>query len=366
MRRDTPSVADSPDRDAAPRTIALFPATTARQHGGTEQMRCSGGEVVHGRAGPSPVAAARLLALVAVPVAGALLAALMLPWLLGPGLVVRANGDLLAPLPLELGDRTPAGNSVVLAADGSLITHFYRQNRIPVEPEAVSAVMQQALVDIEDSRFYEHRGLDVEGTARALVRNVMAGSVMEGGSTITQQLVKQTLLQTASTPAERAAATEESVGRKLREARLALALERQYSKAEILTRYLNIVYFGRGAYGVQAAAQRYFAVDAADLTLPQAAMLAGLVQTPANDDPIANPDARTGAPGPGAAAHARPRPHHRPGARRVPRPAGGGRAHRHPTERLRGRTVGPFFCDYLQRHLTGTLGISQEQLETAA
>ena len=95
--------------------------------------------------------------------------------------------------------------------------------------EQISPWVKQALIDIEDSRFYEHQGLDVEGTARALVRNVMAGEVMEGGSTITQQLVKQTLLQSAATAEERAAAIEESIGRKLLEARLALALEEQYS-----------------------------------------------------------------------------------------------------------------------------------------
>ncbi|HEY0126286.1 MAG TPA: transglycosylase domain-containing protein [Blastococcus sp.] len=308
--------------------------------------------------------AARLLVLVAVPLAGALLAALLLPWILGPGLVIRSNGDLLAPLPVELGDSTPAGNSIVLAADGSLITYFYRNNRTPVGPEAISDVMKQALVDIEDSRFYEHQGLDVEGTARALLRNVMAGSVMEGGSTITQQLVKQTLLQTATTPEERAAATEESVGRKLREARLALALEEQYDKEEILNRYLNIVYFGRGAYGVQAAAQRYFAVNAADLTLPQAAMLAGLVQTPANDDPVANPD--------GAMVrrdqvlqrmHALGHITDEELAANLGQPV-----QVNPTESPPNGCVdaliGAFFCDFLQRHLTGTLGITQEQLET--
>ncbi|WP_116450867.1 transglycosylase domain-containing protein [Blastococcus litoris] len=308
--------------------------------------------------------AARLLVLVAVPIAGALLAALMLPWILGPGLVVRSNGNLLDPLPVELGDATPAGNSVVLAADGSLITYFYRHNRTPVPPEAISDVMKQALVDIEDSRFYQHHGLDVEGTARALMRNLMAGSVMEGGSTITQQLVKQTLLQTATTPQERAAATEESVGRKLREARLALALERRYGKEEILTRYLNIVYFGRGAYGVQAAAQRYFAVNAVDLTLPQAAMLAGLVQTPTNDDPVSNPD--------GARVRrdqVLQRMHSLGHITDEELAANLGQAVVvNPTEQPPNgcvdALVGAFFCDYLQRHLTGTLGITQEQLET--
>jgi membrane peptidoglycan carboxypeptidase len=308
--------------------------------------------------------AVRLLVLVAVPLAGALVAALMLPWILGPGLVIRSNGDLLAPLPVELGDSTPAGNSIVLAADGSLITFFYRNNRTPVGPEAISDVMKQALVDIEDSRFYEHRGLDVEGTARALVRNVMAGSVMEGGSTITQQLVKQTLLQTATTPEERAAATEESVGRKLREARLALALERQYDKPEILTRYLNIVYFGRGAYGVQAAAQRYFAVNAADLTLPQAAMLAGLVQTPANDDPIANPDrAMVRRDQVLQRMHALGHITDEELAANLGQPVQVNPTEPPPNGCVDAR-IGAFFCDFLQRHLTGALGLTQEQLET--
>jgi membrane peptidoglycan carboxypeptidase len=234
----------------------------------------------------------RLLAKLAatIVVAGALLAGLLLPWVGGTGLVARSSASLLDALPVELTDKTPAGNSTVLAADGSLITNFYSHNRTPVTPDQIADVMKRALVDIEDSRFYEHNGLDVQGTLRALVTNVAAGKVQEGGSTLTQQLVKQTLLQTATTPEERQAAKEQTVGRKLKEARLALALEQTYSKEEILTRYLNIVYFGKGAYGIQAAAQRYFSVNAADLTLAQAAMLAGLVQSPFYDDPIDNPE----------------------------------------------------------------------------
>src|SRR5215218_7130958 len=233
----------------------------------------------------------RLLAKLAmtIVVAGALLAGLLLPWIGGTGMVARNSASLLDGLPVELTDATPAGNTRVLAADGSLITNFYANNRTPVDPEQISDVMKQALVDIEDSRFYDHNGLDVQGTLRALLRNVAAGSVQEGGSTLTQQLVKQTLLQTAVTPEEQAAAIEDSVGRKLREARLALALEEKYTKDEILTRYLNLVYFGEGAYGVQAAARAYFSVDAADLTLPQASVLAGLVQTPTTDNPINDP-----------------------------------------------------------------------------
>ncbi|WRL64464.1 biosynthetic peptidoglycan transglycosylase [Blastococcus brunescens] len=165
-----------------------------------------------------------------IVVAGALLAGLLFPWVGGSGLVARNSASLLDALPVELTDRTPAGNSRVLAADGSLITNLYTNNRTPVTPDQIAPIMKQALVDIEDSRFYDHNGLDVQGTVRALVTNVAAGSVQEGGSTLTQQLVKQTLLQTAKTPEERQAATEQNVGRKLREARLAMALEETYSR----------------------------------------------------------------------------------------------------------------------------------------
>jgi membrane peptidoglycan carboxypeptidase len=307
--------------------------------------------------------ALELLFLIAIPVAGTLMAAMLVPWIVGPGLAASSSANLLSPLPGVLGDETPAGNSAVLAADGSLITWFYRNNRTPVTAEQISPAMKQALVDIEDSRFYEHHGVDVEGTARALVRNVVAGEVMEGGSTVTQQLVKQTLLQSATTSGERQAATESSVGRKLREARLALTMEQHYSKSEILTRYLNLVYFGEGAYGIQAAAQRYFSVNAVDLTLPQAAMLAGLVQKPSADDPLSNPggalvrrnqvlermlalghvraeDVAAISPTPVAVMPSLPPPNGCVSA-----------------------VIGGFFCDYLQQYLTQTLGIPLNRLE---
>ena len=303
------------------------------------------------------------LLLVAVTVAGALTAAVLGPWVVGPGLLARSSAQLLTPLPSALGDSAPARNSVVLAADGSVITYFYRDNRTPVPSERIAPVMKQALVDIEDARFYEHGAIDVEGTLRALVSNVAAGSVEEGGSTITQQLVKQTLAQTARTPEERSAALERSIGRKIREARLALTLEQRYSKEEILTRYLNLVYFGQGAYGVQAAARRYFSVDAADLNVLQAATLAGLVQTPTEDNPIDQPD------------RARDRRNqvlermHEQGhlsadelaalaaepVTVTPSPP--------PPNGCAEALIAGFFCDYLQTHLTGTLGIPQSVLD---
>jgi membrane peptidoglycan carboxypeptidase len=298
-----------------------------------------------------------------IVVAGAIVAGLLLPWVGGTGLVARNSASLLDALPVELTDRTPAGNGRVLAADGSLITNFFTNNRTPVTSDQISDVMKQALVDIEDSRFYDHNGLDVQGTLRALLKNVAAGSVQEGGSTLTQQLVKQTLLQTAKTPEEQAAAVRQDVGRKLREARLALALEETYEKDEILTRYLNIVYFGHGAYGIQAAAQKYFSVNAADLTLPQAAMLAGLVQSPTNDDPITNPenaverrnqvldrmhqlehisDAEL------AEISAQP-------VTVVESPD--------PPNGCIDAALGGFFCDYVYTYLTGTLGLSANDIK---
>ena len=309
----------------------------------------------------------RSLALVkltaATVAAGALVAGLMLPFVGGSGLVARNSASLLDALPVELTDKTPSGNTKVLAADDSLITELYANNRTPVTSDQISDVMKQALVDIEDSRFYQHNGLDVQGTARALAANVAAGSVQEGGSTLTQQLVKQTLLQTAETPEEAAAATQESLGRKLKEARLALALEETYSKDEILTRYLNIVYFGHGAYGIQAAAQTYFSVNAIDLTLPQASVLAGLVQSPANDDPLANPEAATTrrnqvlqrmfdlgniteqeflevSASPIATVEG-------------PKPPNG----------CISAAIGGHFCSYLVSYLTGTLGLSENEIE---
>ncbi|WP_324275703.1 biosynthetic peptidoglycan transglycosylase [Blastococcus brunescens] len=159
--------------------------------------------------------------------------------------------------------------------------------------EAIAPVMKDALVAIEDARFFDHEGVDGKGLGRALVRNVVAGEVVEGGSTLTQQLVKQIRLQTADATDEREAAIEQTLGRKLREAQIALGLERNFSKDEILTRYLNRVYFGAGAYGVHAAAETYFDVTPDALTVAQAATLAGLVQSPTRYDPFVAPDRAT-------------------------------------------------------------------------
>jgi len=312
----------------------------------------------------APSRAQLLLKLAAtIVVAGALVAGLLLPWVGGTGLVARNSASLLDALPVELTDATPAGNSRVLAADGSLVTNFFEHNRTPVSPDQISPIMKQALVDIEDSRFYDHNGLDVQGTLRALLKNVAAGEVQEGGSTLTQQLVKQTLLQTADTPEEEAAATEENVARKLKEARLALALEDTYSKDEILTRYLNIVYFGNGAYGIQAAAQKYFSVNAADLNLPQAAMLAGLVQSPTNDDPITQPEnAMTRRNQVLSRMHQLKHISNAELAEISAQPVAVVEGADPPNGCI-DAAVGAFFCDYLYTYLTGTLGLQANELK---
>jgi membrane peptidoglycan carboxypeptidase len=178
-----------------------------------------------------------------------------------------------------------AVRSRILAADGTLIATLYEQNRLPVPLSSISPIMRKAIVAIEDSRFYDHGALDLKGTLRAMLRNQTEGEVQQGGSSITQQYVKISLVEKARTAAERTAATAVTYERKLTELRYAIAVEDQLSKDEILERYLNLVNFGDGSYGVQAAAQHYFRTTADKLTLPQAALLAGLVKNPTGYDP---------------------------------------------------------------------------------
>lgn len=173
----------------------------------------------------------------------------------------------------------PAETSVVYAADGSVLAEWHaEQDRTVIRLEQVSQHLQDAVVAIEDERFYEHEGVDFQGIARALRANASSGQAAQGGSTITQQVVK--LLFTGS---------ERTLGRKIKEALLAYQLEARTDKRRVLETYLNLVYFGEGAYGVESAAKRYFGKRAADLDLPEAATLAGIIASPARYDPIANP-----------------------------------------------------------------------------
>jgi len=170
--------------------------------------------------------------------------------------------------------------SVVYARDGSVLAVLHaEENRVPVKLAEVPPHVVKAVLDIEDDRFYQHGGIDLRSLGRALVTNVSAGGVRQGGSTITQQLVKIALLS-----------PKQDLHRKLKEAVLAIRLEQKMSKHEILERYLNTVYFGNGAYGVEAAAERYYGVKVGQLTMGQATMLAGLIRNPVGYDPFRFPD----------------------------------------------------------------------------
>jgi len=223
--------------------------------------------------------------------AGVIAAGLALPAIGFAGLSAKRAAQTFEALPAELQTPALAQRTRILAADGTPIATFYSENRVYVPLRRIAPVMRQAIVAIEDSRFYEHGGIDLRGTLRALLTNAESGGVTQGGSTLTQQYVKNVLLTVAKTKKEREAATARSFSRKIREARLALGLEQQLSKNQILEGYLNIAYFGAGAYGIETAAHRYFSKPASKLTLGEAATLAGIVQYPTAFDALAHPNA---------------------------------------------------------------------------
>ena len=219
---------------------------------------------------------------------GVLVAGLLAPIVGGIGLSGRAVADTIR-LPVQFELAPLAQRTRILAADGSLIADFYDQNRREITLDQVPDVTIQALLAVEDSRFYEHNGVDPQGVMRSLVKNSASGSVQGGGSTITQQYVKNVRINLARTDEARAAATANTLERKLDEARMALAVEERFSKSEILERYLNIAYFGAGAYGVGMAAQRYFSKPVSKLTLAESALIMGLVKNPVGYDPTRRP-----------------------------------------------------------------------------
>jgi membrane peptidoglycan carboxypeptidase len=223
--------------------------------------------------------------------AGVLVAALALPVIGGVGLAAKSQADEFLVLPASLETPPLAQRSRILASDGSLIASLYLENRVVVPLADVPEQTRKAVLAIEDARFYAHNGVDVKGTLRAAVENAQAQGVTQGGSTLTQQYVKNALLQAATTKEEQTRAREATIDRKLREARYALALERQISKDEILERYLNIAYYGNGVYGIGTAANYYFGKPVQELTVAESALLAGVVQSPTRYDPARNPEA---------------------------------------------------------------------------
>jgi len=179
----------------------------------------------------------------------------------------------------QLTSAVPDQSSVVLAADGSVLARLDAGvHRTDVPLSQMSKTLQNAVIAIEDHRFYAHPGIDIRAMVRALTTDLNTGQIAEGGSTITQQYVRNVMLN-----------DDKTVHRKLREIALAVQLERRFTKDQILEHYLNLVYFGNGSYGVQSAALRYFGTPASSLTLVQAAMLAGLIQAPEGYNPFVVP-----------------------------------------------------------------------------
>ncbi|MFD1541728.1 transglycosylase domain-containing protein [Nonomuraea guangzhouensis] len=217
--------------------------------------------------------------------AGVLTAAIALPAVGGAGMSAKSAMTGINLKPEDLEEPPLPERTVLQDSDGKQIAQFYYENRQSVRLDQVAPIMRTALISIEDFRFYQHGPIDVEGTARALVKNLTTGGVTQGGSSITQQYVKQVLLNSAETKEEQAAAIEATVGRKLNELRYAMAIEKKYTKDQILEKYLNIAYFGAGAHGIQAASKRFFGKPASALNLVEAATLAGAVQNPNRTDP---------------------------------------------------------------------------------
>ncbi|MFC5830849.1 transglycosylase domain-containing protein [Nonomuraea insulae] len=224
---------------------------------------------------------------------GVLAAALAAPVVSGGGLAAMSVANTFVDLPPAPREEPLAQVTRLLDKDGRQFAQFYEANRTAVRLGAVAPMMRKAIVAIEDARFYEHGGLDVKGTLRALLTNTQAGGIRQGGSSLTQQLVKNILVESARSDAERDRARAPNLARKITELRYALALERKYRKDEILERYLNIAYFGAGAHGVEAAARRFFSTSASRLNLNQAATLAGAVRMPYSTDPSLGPEHRS-------------------------------------------------------------------------
>jgi penicillin-binding protein 1A len=257
------------------------------------------------------------------------------------GLIIYSAWDL--PEVQSLESYKPSITTRVYSDSNQLLAEFFVENRTPVILSDVPEALIKALVATEDTRFYSHRGLDYRGIARALYRNVRSGKVLEGGSTLTQQLAKVLFL----TP-------ERSYLRKIKEMALALKIEQRYTKQEILALYLNQIYFGGGAYGVEAAAQTYFGKQVKDLALAECALLAGIPRSPKYYSPFKSRESafsrrahvlnRLVATGTITEAQARE-------ASRMPLPT-------QPTVQQKGPAPAPYFVEYIRQKVEERFGSS--------
>ena len=295
--------------------------------------------------------------------ASVILAGLLFPVAGGLGLMSNRASDIVANGSAQLLEGDVPAVTTMVDAKGNPIAWLYTQRRFEVSADDIADTMKLAIVSIEDKRFAEHNGVDWKGTLTGLAGYAAGDYGTRGGSTIEQQYVKNyQLLVVAQTDAEKRAAVAPTPARKLREIRMALSLDKTLIKPEILTRYLNLVSFGNGAFGIQDAAQTYFGIDASDLNWQQSALLAGLVRSTSALNPYTNPDGALARRNlvldtmieqmPGKAAELRAAKQQPLGT--LPRPnelprgciAAGDRA---------------FFCDYAQEYLLRA-GLSKEQV----
>ncbi|EFL33761.1 penicillin-binding protein [Streptomyces viridochromogenes DSM 40736] len=219
--------------------------------------------------------------------AGAVLAGIALPAVGALGLAAKGSVESFDELPVNMKTPPLSQRTSILDADGGQIATVYSRDRTVVPLKDVSPSMQKAIVAIEDARFYQHGAVDLKGVLRALNKNAQTGGVSEGASTLTQQYVKNVFVEEAGDdPTKVAQATQQTIGRKIRELKYAIQVEEELGKKKILENYLNITFFGQQAYGVEAAAQRYFSKSAKDLNIQESALLAGIVQSPSRYDPV--------------------------------------------------------------------------------
>ncbi|MEU8848198.1 transglycosylase domain-containing protein [Streptomyces sp. NPDC048564] len=219
--------------------------------------------------------------------AGAVLAGIALPAVGALGLAAKGSVESFDELPVSLKTPPLSQRTTILDAKGDQIASVYSRDRTVVDLKDISPYMQKAIVAIEDARFYQHGAVDLKGVLRALNRNAQSGGVTEGASTLTQQYVKNVFVEEAGDDATKVAqATQQTLGRKIKELKYAIQVEEELGKKKILENYLNITFFGQQAYGVEAASQRYFSKSAKDLELQEAALLAGIVQSPSRYDPV--------------------------------------------------------------------------------
>ncbi|ATL29348.1 transglycosylase domain-containing protein [Streptomyces formicae] len=219
--------------------------------------------------------------------AGAVLAGIALPAAGALGLAAKGSVEGFDEIPANLKQPPLSQRTTILDNKGGSIATVYSRDRTVVKLKDISPYMQKAIVAIEDARFYEHGAVDLKGILRALNQNAQSGGVSQGASTLTQQYVKNVFVEEAGDdPTKVAEATQQTIGRKIRELKYAIQVEDKLGKKRILKNYLNITYFGQQAYGIEAAAQRYFSKPAKDLKLQEAALLAGIVQSPSRYDPV--------------------------------------------------------------------------------